>query len=715
MKKSKPSMSFLTALGLSFNNLLTKKARTILVAFAGSIGIIGIALILSLSNGVNEYIDRLEEDTLSEYPIQIMKTNMDLTAMMKDNQDLSGQRKKGEKQVIEMKTVSSTFGNIKTNNLKAFKGHIESNRKTFDEYAKAIEYSYNVVPLIYKERKNSVRQVNPETAYDSMGMNATYSSMVANMGVSYDNFFKLPDETGLYKTQYAIKAGHWPKNKNELVLVLSDNSVISDRVLYSLDLKDVKELEKAVKNYASGKKVKMKSKKQSYNYKDFIGMEFKLVDAYKCYKYDKKYKVWASKKENDKYMKKLVSKSPAIKIVGVVVPKKDASAKMLNPGVYYTSELVDGVIDAASKSEIVKDQLAHPKKNVFTGKKFDDDTKKGIDFTKLFSFDADAMKKIFSFDMNSLDFSSLGFDAKSMGDIFKNAGKNASRKELEKLFGNLMKGYSKYAKKHKVDTFEDLSKGFQKYMSSSDARKIMQKEMGSIIGSNMNMSTANLEKLFSQVMSGFQSFINKKGYTDPTKMGQYIDEYLNTDEAQKAMASAMSQLMPSVDPSSADYSKMINKLVAGYSKYAKKHKLATMDSVMNGFQKYLSSDSASKQINKIVGSVIDTKSIQKSMANAMGGFSNGMQNMFNMDPGSLAKAFQMKTGKKELADLMSSLMSKDIATYEQNMKALGYANRSEPYEIELFPNPLGDGNGTLAGRFGRIWTRRLLTLISLEF
>lgn len=681
-------MSFLTALGLSFSNLLTKKARTILVSFAGSIGIIGIALILSLSNGVNEYIDKLEEDTLSEYPIQIMKTNMDFTAMLKETQDTMGKRKKGDKEVRELRTITNTFSNIKTNDLKSFKGHIESNRKVFEQDAKAIEYSYNVVPLIFKEFNNGkVRQVNPERAYESMGVTQSYSAMAANMGMTFDNFFKLPDEEDLYKTQYAIRAGHWPKNENELVLVLSENNNISDRVLYSMGIKNSKELEKAVKAYSSGKKIKISKKKHEFNFKDFIGMKFKLVDSYKCYKYDKKYKVWASKKDNDKYMKKLVAKSRPIKIVGVVSARKDASAKMLMPGIYYTSNLVDGVIDRATKSGVVKDQLKRKNTNVFTGKKFDDVGKKGgIDFTKLFSVNSDAMKKIFAFDMNSLDFDSMGFDANSVGDIFKNAGKNTSQKELEKLFADLMKGYQSYAKKHNKDTFDDLSRGFEKYMSSPEAAKIIQSEMASIIKqSGASLDGKAMIKILTKVMSGFQSYINKKGYKDVTKISTYLNEYLGSQEAQALLAEAMQEYMPKIDPSSMDFNKLVTKLMNGYNQYAKKHKLATMNSVMRGFRKYLSSNEASKKINKIVSSMVDTKAIQNSMAASMAGFSNSLKDVFKFDPSALASAFKMKSGKKELEDLMSSLMSKEITTYEQNMKTLGYADKSEPFEIQLYP------------------------------
>ena len=681
-------MSFATALGLSFSNLLTKKARTILVSFAGSIGIIGITLILSLSNGVNEYIDKLEEDTLSEYPIQIMKTNMDFTAMLKETQDTMGKRKKGDKEVRELRTITNTFSNIKTNDLKSFKGHIESNRKVFEQDAKAIEYSYNVVPLIFKEFNNGkVRQVNPERAYESMGVTQSYSAMAANMGMTFDNFFKLPDEEDLYKTQYAIRAGHWPKNENELVLVLSENNNISDRVLYSMGIKDSKELERAVKAYSSGKKIKISKKKHEFNFKDFIGMKFKLVDSYKCYKYDKKYKVWASKKDNDKYMKKLVAKSRPIRIVGVVSARKDASAKMLMPGIYYTSNLVDGVIDRATKSGVVKDQLKRKNTNVFTGKKFDDVGKKGgIDFTKLFSVNSDAMKKIFAFDMNSLDFDSMGFDANSVGDIFKNAGKNTSQKELEKLFADLMRGYQSYAKKHNKDTFDDLSSGFEKYMSSPEAAKIIQSEMASIIKkSGASIDGQAMIKILTKVMSGFQSYINKKGYKDVTKISTYLNEYLGSQEAQALLAEAMQEYMPKIDPSSMDFNKLVTKLMNGYNQYAKKHKLATMNSVMKGFRKYLSSNEASKKINKIVSSMVDTKAIQNSMAASMAGFSNSLKDVFKFDPSALASAFKMKSGKKELEDLMSSLMSKEITTYEQNMKTLGYADKSEPFEIQLYP------------------------------
>ena len=471
------------------------------------------------------------------------------------------------------------------------------------------------------------------------------------------------------------------------MLVLSENNNVSDRVLYSLGIKDAKELEKAIKSYASGKKIKISKKKHSFNFKDFIGMEFKLVDSYKCYKYDKKYKVWASKKDNNKYMKKLVAKSRPIKIVGVVSAKKDASAKMLMPGIYYTSDLVNGVIDRAASSKVVKDQLKRKKINVFTGKKFDDVGKKGgIDFTKLFSVNSDAMKKIFAFDMNSLDFNSMGFDANSVGDIFKNAGKNTSQKELEKLFADLMKGYQSYAKKHNKDTFDDLSSGFEKYMSSPEAAKIIQGEMASIIKqSGASMDGQAMIKILTKVMSGFQSYINKKGYKDVTKISTYLNEYLGSQEAQALLAEAMQEYMPKIDPASMDFNKLVTKLMNGYNQYAKKHKLATMNSVMRGFRKYLSSNEASKKINKIVSSMVDTKAIQNSMAASMAGFSNSLKDVFKFDPSALASAFKMKSGKKELEDLMSSLMSKEITTYEQNMKNLGYANKSEPFEIKLYP------------------------------
>ena len=687
-RKKKSSMNFLTALGLSFSNLLTKKARTILVAFAGSIGIIGIALILSLSNGVNEHIDNLEEDTLSEYPIQIMKTNMDFTAMLKETQDTMSKPKKGDKEVRELRTITNTFSNIKTNDLKSFKGYIGENKKVFDQDAKAIEYSYNVVPLIYKEFENKkIRQVNPENAYESMGVTDSYSSMAANLGMSFDNFFKLPDEEGLYKSQYSIKAGHWPKNEDELVLVLSENNNVSDRVLYTLGIKDAKELEKAIKDYSSGKKIKISKKKHSFNFDDFIGMEFKLVDSYKCYKYDKKYKVWASKKDNEKYMKKVVAKSRPIKIVGVVSAKKDASAKMLTQGIYYTSDLVDGVINRAAGSKVVKDQINHPKKNVFTGKKFDDESKKGgLDLSKLFDFDEEVMKNIFSFDVNSLDFNSMGFDADTMNDIFKNAGKKTTNKELQKMFNSVMNGYQKYAKSNKVDSFDDLSNGFSKYLNSNDARKLMQDEIASIaksMGAKIDGNT--MGKIMVNVMSGFQSYINKKGYKDVTKMNTYVQEYLGSAEAQKLLSESIQELVPSSGQNNMDFSKLSNKLMKGYGKYAKKHNLATTDSVMNGFRKYLSSDDASKKIGKIMNSMVDTNAIQNSMANSMKDFSNNLRDMFNFDPNSLASAFKMKASQKDLEDLMSSLMSKEITTYEQNMKNLGYAEKSEPFEIELYP------------------------------
>lgn len=693
----KASMGFLTALGLSFNNLKTKKARTILVAFAGSIGIIGIALILSLSNGVNTYIKGIEEDTLSEYPIQIVKNHVDFSSMLKETRDARAERKPGEKAVVEVKTVTNTITNTRSNDLKALKKEIESKHDEYFKYAKAIEYLYNVSPLIYKQNSGKWNQVNPNESFKSMGFDSSSSTMMSSFGMSMDMFFKIPDDERLYKNQYDVKAGHWPRNKNELVLVLTENGAVLDQVLYTLGFRDPDEFDKAMKDYMSGKKVKIATDKRSYDYDDFIGVSFRLVNSADCYKYDKEYKVWTSKKDNDKYMKKIVKASPEIKIVGVVRPKKDATATMLQSGIAYTSALEDYVIDEAAKSKIVKEQLKNPKINVFTGKKFNSKNK-GFNLSKLFALNPDALKNIFAFDaskmnMDGMDLSDLNFGTGSMMDLLKKSGKKVTEKQLQKMFSKILKNYSKYAKKHKIDTLDDYVNDYSSFLLSDTAAKIISDGLSEQVKKGkISIDTSAMEKMVGKVMSGFQDYLVKKHYTDMSKMSEYFSEYMETDEASQIIGEAMGDMLSSAkfNVSQKDMRKLMNKLNKSYKKYAKKHKLATMESVMKGFTKYLSSKSAQKQITKIVGKMVDMDKLQKTIGDEFGKtlgnlISSKLKDAFNMDTSKFADMMKKGSTQKDIEDLMKSLMGTEIASYEQNLQTLGYADKREPYEIRLYP------------------------------
>lgn len=693
-KLGKASMSFATALGLSLNNLLTKKARTILISFAGSIGIIGIALILSLSNGVNEYIKNIEEDTLSEYPLQIVKTNVDFSSMLTTAQD-SFNKKKGDKPVRERKTITNTLSNTKTNDLVSFKKDIEANKDEYLKYAKFVEYSYNIAPLIYCDNKYGVRQVNPDTSYAAAGYNSASLNSMTSMGISMDSFYKLPDEKKLYESQYDIKAGRWPTKANELVVVLSGKGAIMDTTLYALGLKDPKELEDAVSNYINGKEVKIKSKITTYNYKDFIGLKYKLVNGFECYKYDKKYKVWANKKDDKKFMDKLLAKSKDIEIVGVVKPKKYAKVNMLKQGVAYRSDMINEIIETASKSQIVKDQLKNRDVNVFTGKKFDE---KGtnVDLKNMFALNPDALSKAFSVSEKTLDMGDMDLGSSMMNsDEIKNMMKGSSSKEaakkMQKMFTDLMNGYSKYASKG-GDPMSAYLDGYTKYLGSDGAKETIAKSMAADMKNATSIDNDKITTLFNTIGAGFEQYLVDNKLTDTSKTNEYFNDYMQTDDAKSTFLSGLFGITK-FDYSKMDMASLMKKLNEGYASYAKKNNMTSQNSMADSFGKYMKTKEATKILEKGMSSSMNLEDMQEKIASSMSSamksvgeqISAKLKEAFKVDPKALSDAMKSSFDEKELKDLMSSLMSVEKATYETNLSTLGYADLAEPYEIEFFP------------------------------
>ncbi len=395
------SMSFLTALSLSFNNLRTKKARTLLTSFAGSIGIIGIALILSLSTGVNDYIKHVEEDTLSEYPLQIQSTGLDMTSMLVSNDSGdSANKEEGDVHVVSM--VTNMFSTMDSNDLASLKKYLDSSESGIEQYTNAVEYSYNVVPQIYRKDEDGIRQVHPDKSFDALGLgsSANSNSMMSSM-MSTDVFYEMPENTSLYVDQYDVKAGRWPENYNECVLVLTSNGGISDFMLYTLGLRDSVELDNMVQQFINEENIETPTDISDYSYEDIIGINFKLVNSSDYYEYDSEYKVWKDKTDNESYMKSLVANGEDITIVGVVQPAEGANASALSIGVGYLPSLTEHVAQLAGESEIVQSQLADSGINVFTNEAFGADSDSEFDMDSLVTVDEDAIENAFSFDADA--------------------------------------------------------------------------------------------------------------------------------------------------------------------------------------------------------------------------------------------------------------------------------------------------------------------------
>ena len=383
--KQKTSMSFFTALSLSFNNLMTKKTRTILTAFAGSIGIIGIAMILSISNGIQLYIDRVQRDTLSSYPITLQAEAIDISSMVSSMTGNSDSEEHEDKSKIYSNDIMGDMINtmvkeVKSNNLSEFKKYIENGSSDIKSYVSDIQYSYDVPLNIYmKDTSNGVEQLNPGTMFDSIygeGATSASSSMSSGMGMGmFSNssvWNQLLGNQQVLDEQYDVLAGHWPENFNEVVLVADKNNEVDDYTLYSLGLKDPEEVRTLFKKMMVGESYETK-KDTSYTFDEILDTEFKLVMPTDMYKYNDVTGTWDDYSKDDKYMTNVVNNGTDIKVCGIIRPNDDAVSTSLSSGIGYTAKLTEYIIEQVKNSEIAKAQLADTSVDVFTGVPFDND------------------------------------------------------------------------------------------------------------------------------------------------------------------------------------------------------------------------------------------------------------------------------------------------------------------------------------------------------
>lgn len=602
----KSSMSFITSLSLSFNNLRTKKARTILTSFAGSIGIIGIALILSLSNGVNQYIQSIEEETLSEYPLQIQSTGFDITSMMADGHPGQNQGDEDESKIHVTQMITNMFSKIGSNDLTSLKQFLDKGNSDIENNTNSIEYTYTVSPQIYSAEKDTLRQVHPDTSFSSLGFGSSSNtnSMMSAM-MSTDVFYQMPGNANLYENQYDIKSGRWPKQYNECVLVLTKNGNINDFMLYTLGLRDHKELDNMVEQFSKDEKVNVPQDNSSYSYDEIVGTTFKLVNAQDYYEYDKTYHVYKDKTEDKTYMKKLVQNGEDMKIVGVVQPSESATATMLKSGIGYPADLTMHVIEQAKNSEIVKQQLAKPDTDVFTGKAFTDKSSSKFDMNSLFTVDTDMLKQAFSFDQSKLNVNMADLDL---------SGINMDMSKLPQI----------------------------------DIQSIL-KEM------NVQISEEQMQNLAQTLQTDFQKYMVENALLDPTKMNEYFIAYLQTDSTQALIQKEMSTLL----------------LESGLTEQFQAQLQKQMQTMMT---QYASTLSAQLQ-----------KELSTQLQSQMGNLASSMQDAIQIDASMFTKAIKMNMNEEELSELMMSLMTSEVSSYDGNLKNLGYADLDKPGGISIYP------------------------------
>ena len=627
-KVRRTSMGPLTALALSFNNLMTKKGRTLMTAFAGSIGIIGIAAILSLANGVNAYIKTVEEETLSEYPLQIMSTGLDMTSMLLgsvpdsapdagEDTTTDGDAGTGDEApadevgVVEM--ITTMFGSVGSNDLASLKAYLDSGESGIEPYVNAIDYTYDVAPQIFSSDVDNLRQVNPDRSMASLGIGSgTSSNSLMSMAMSTDVFFEMPDDPGLYESQYDVKAGRWPESPNEVVLVTTAGGRISDFMLYTLGLRDAAELDEMVRQFAAEEDVIVPDDIEPVSYEDVLNVRFKLVNAADWYSYDADYGVWVDKSDDNAFMRELVAAGEDIAVVGIVTPSPDAKATMLQPGLNYPASLVTHVIDQAAASQIVQDQLADPSVNVLTGKPFgeEDDEESAFDMDSLFTINSEALQAAFKIDQRKLSV--------------------------------------------------DMSNTLNLQGVAANLPPAPEPDMAALTGSlDLELSDEQVSGLVTNVMGAFQAYLKtlppEEQAAAMTDFGGAFAKFLKSPAGQAAVAAQTMKIAQEKD-----LENQVARALQGYV-------TSTMTSYMSTMAKAMET-----QV---------TAAMQKGMAQ-MGA---NMASAVSIDADAFADAFEMNMTEDELRDLMMSLMTSEDATYDSNLRTLGYADPAKPAGIDIYP------------------------------
>ena len=638
-KTSKTKMSFLTALSLSFNNLMTKKGRTILVSVAGSIGIIGIALILAVSTGFQNYVDSIQEETLTSYPLTIMQESSDITSVLLSMR--TGEKKDiKEGSVEEAQYITSMLSNISANDLKSFKKYLNDNYKEVKSDLSNVSYNYSINPNIYTiDAVNKLAKLNPSNLFDSMmGQNTliqSYSSMASI-------FSKMVDNVSEIESDYEMLKGRWPEKYDEMIIVLSEKSSISDLLVYSLGLRDTEELTTMVTKIMSGEGVKVENEPKTFTYDDLMNLDLRLIMPSDTYKYNSKYDVYEDMSTDEKYMENLYKKATKLKIVGIVSPKEGTTTMALNPGVNYTSSLIDYIIEYSKETEVVKKQLAKPEIDVLSGKRFDAKTNNfNFEFKDLVKVDNKKLQSAFNISISQSD---LEKQTKKYMEEISNTittdttpANEAFSKVLETLANNLMNSITTEFK------LNDIQNIINSLLNTEETNNYLKElETKFVIPSETFKTTYKglLEGLLTSYITAYNTYmktINPEFVIDESNPSAIITEELKTTVIDSYLKSA-----PIIKTSE------------------------TMAKVMT-------ETAMKKTILSKIGEL--TSNISKSFASS-----------FNVDQDKIASAFTLNFSKDELARVVNSMMNKKESTQRTNLILLGYQDKEEPTYISFYFN-----------------------------
>ena len=633
-KTKKTQMSFKTALSLSFNNLMTKKGRTILIAFAGSIGIIGIALILAVSTGFQNYVDSIQEDTLTSYPLTIMQESTDITGMLLAMQSNNGTDRKSNK-VEEQQYLTSMLANISTNDLKTFKHYIENNYMKIDQDISTIKYSYSIDPLIYTvDATDKLAKINPNNLFSSI-----YNSNVTSSFSSFASVFsQMINNQDILDEQYDVLAGSWPKNYDEAIIVLPEANGIPDLLVYSLGLRDTQELTDMVTNIMSGKQVKIDNKPLTFTYKDLMNVDIRLIYPSDVYKYNTKYNVYEDMSNDEDYMQKLYDNASRIKIVGVVTPKAGVTSTSLNPGVAYTEDLIKNIIEYSQKSEVVKKQLENDTIDVFSNTRFDS-KKNNIDFgfSDLISIDEAKLQEAFGM---KLDQAALMKDnQKYMNQINEaiTTDITPAANDFDNNFDTLANGlFNSLPSTFSLNNVNDL---INNYINSNEAKSVF-----SSLEKEYVLPSSSYEKTYSGLLNGLLQAYIQTYYS--------IDQTLTTNPA---------------NPTAKVNSNITTSLINNYKNNA------MVVGAKETMAKYMTEALVKKNVLTKVGEL--TTNLTNSIASSL-----------NVDPSKISSALKLKFTEDELMRVVSAMSNRKEATLSNNLISLGYQDLEEPTYISFYFN-----------------------------
>ena len=662
----KTSMSFVTALGLSARNLMTKKGRTAMTAFAGSIGIIGIAAILALSNGVNGYIKKVEEDTLSSYPLTISKQDYDLSSMMggqgaaddeasngEDLSDGTGGKAKGTDKIPVVTAVKDMFASVKSNDMTSFKAWLDAGGDGIDKEVNAIQYGYGVTPVVYRSSKGDEKPVRlvPNAMTEAMSGGASSAATVSMESMGTSVFNEMIDDQSLLDSQYDVVAGHWPTSANEAVMVLSSRGTVGDYTLYSIGALDIDELNDLVNSAMTADGgVEAPETGTDFTYDDALSTTFKVLSPADAYRRNEETGMWTDMSGDADFMAAKVADGIDVHIVGVVRPNETANASALSPGIAYTHALTRQLMERAADSQIVQEQLAHPETDVFTGKTFDElqgEAKQGVDLGSMFSVDEAALKSAFSFDASALSGAAGGMDLSGIDLSGLDIDLSGVGKDID--FSDIMA-------KAPAPDFSGIFDGLE-----------LTPEQMQQVGTLAN-----------QLFEGFLQSDQFKALTpedlkDASKLAAAFSTYLESDTAAQQILAQLKALGGDVlaerlQQAMTDY---VQKQLAPYLQQA-------IDQVMKAISEQIAT-TVSSQLKAGAAGLMDQMATQMSSS-----FAN-LASAMHVDASAFAHAIHFNMDAEDLSSLMMSYAKASKLTYDNNLTTLGYADEADPISVKIFP------------------------------